>query len=62
MTEAQQHTDVQEIRVQEDGQNAASGSARAIDVIVQDELVDTCQAGGQLPSSLRHKLLFCTQA
>ena len=47
MTEVQHHTDVQEIRIQEDSQNAASGTARAVDVIVQDELVDMCQAGGK---------------
>ena len=52
MTEMQHHTDVQELRIQEDRQNAAGGSARAIDVIVQDELVDMCQAGGTSPQSL----------
>ena len=50
MTEVQQHTDVQEVRLQEDSQKTAGGTARAVDVIVQDELVDVCQAGGTASS------------
>ena len=56
MTEMQHHTDVQEIRVQEDRESTASGSARAIDVILQDELVDMCQAGGTPPQYLLQRM------
>ena len=53
MTEIQRHIDFQEIRLQEKSQSLAMGVApQAVDVIVQDELVDICQAGGLPPRSL----------
>lgn len=60
MTELQQHTDVQEIRLQENADASITGSAaRAINVIVQDELVDTCQAGGREQNvAFRYTSLF----
>jgi DNA helicase MCM9 len=53
MTEEQRHTDFQEIRLQEQTQDLAVGTApRSMNVIVQDELVDTCQPGGTKPSAV----------
>lgn len=47
MTELQHHTDIQEVRLQESNHSLSNRSAAsAIDVVLQDELVDTCQAGG----------------
>lgn len=43
------HGDYQEIRLQESVQCLAMGSMpRSIGVILQDDLVDTCRAGGNL--------------
>jgi len=49
MTEEQHHTDFQEVRLQEQARDLAVGAApRSINVILQDELVDTCKPGGTL--------------
>ena len=50
LSEQQQHSDFQELRVQEKGNSLALGAVPgAVDVIVQDELVDICQPGGDCP-------------
>ena len=55
LTELQRHSDFQEIRVQERSQSLAVGAMpRSMDLIVQDDLVDTCQPGGSCDWSLQH--------
>lgn len=46
MTEVQHHTDFQELRLQEDSHHGHSSAAASVDLLVQDDLVDICQAGG----------------
>lgn len=54
LTEFQRHSDFQEIRIQERSQSLAVGAMpRSIDLIVQDDLVDTCQPGGSCDWSLQ---------
>lgn len=42
------HTNYQEIKIQEDSKTLPMGSVpRSISVLLQDDLADTCQTGGE---------------